>query len=377
MQLVAVGYGQVNAIQSVLVADQFDGKTQAREMALCFSWYYLWWNVGNLGGEICGPLLREYVSVTVCVIVIGATCAAGSATFAAGVRIVVSKPVDKHAATVTLQQIKQDLAALRPIIKVRSERDGAPTAEWPWAPPLTQPWCRRAAQIFGPLILFWAAFFQQNSTWIHQGNQMDRRLGTIRVPPDLMPSVNDLMLIAFIPLMDYIVYPRLGRLLGFRIRALHKMAMGLACAGISFLLAGGVQLLINRSDQESVSITLQLPQYVMISFSEVFIIVSGLEFAYSQTVPELRNMVTSLWYVSQALGQSVQVAVAQVPSRHHNMEVFFAYGAALCLQCGLFWCLNRRFRYLEDAVSVVREDDADDCLADDRATLLPDGDRRR
>jgi len=37
--------------------------------------------------------------------------------------------------------------------------------------------------VFLPLIIFWAIFFQQNSTWIQQGLDMDCYLGQLHVPP--------------------------------------------------------------------------------------------------------------------------------------------------------------------------------------------------
>ena len=37
--------------------------------------------------------------------------------------------------------------------------------------------------VFAPLVVFWAIFYQQNSTWILQGAQMNCHLGKIQVPP--------------------------------------------------------------------------------------------------------------------------------------------------------------------------------------------------
>lgn len=37
--------------------------------------------------------------------------------------------------------------------------------------------------VFGPLVIFWAIFYQQNSTWILQGAQMNCHLGRLQVPP--------------------------------------------------------------------------------------------------------------------------------------------------------------------------------------------------
>ncbi len=37
--------------------------------------------------------------------------------------------------------------------------------------------------VFSPLIIFWAIFYQQNSTWILQGTMMNCQLGVLHVPP--------------------------------------------------------------------------------------------------------------------------------------------------------------------------------------------------
>ena len=37
--------------------------------------------------------------------------------------------------------------------------------------------------VFAPLVVFWAIFYQQNSTWILQGAQMNCHLGKLQVPP--------------------------------------------------------------------------------------------------------------------------------------------------------------------------------------------------
>ena len=68
----------------------------------------------------------------------------------------------------------------------RSEIDPAVVVE---APTLT--WRDRAAQLlpflwlFAPLVVFWAIFYQQSSTWVVQGRQMDCYIGRLHVPPGL------------------------------------------------------------------------------------------------------------------------------------------------------------------------------------------------
>ena len=60
-------------------------------------------------------------------------------------------------------------------------------------------------------------------------------------------------------------------------------------------MAGLLQLYIHQPVEDcrgNVSIAWQLPQLVIISFAEVLISVTGLEFAYSQAPPDFRYMQT-------------------------------------------------------------------------------------
>ena len=52
-------------------------------------------------------------------------------------------------------------------------------------------WRARASQLlpflglFTPLVVFWAIFYQQSSTWVIQGRQMDCYIGKLHVPPGM------------------------------------------------------------------------------------------------------------------------------------------------------------------------------------------------
>ena len=71
------------------------------------------------------------------------------------------------------------------------------------------------------------------------------------------------------------------------------------CTMCSFALAGLLQLYISSADEQrgnddstdchgNVSLAWQVPQYILISFAEVLVAVTGLEFAYSQAPDRLR-----------------------------------------------------------------------------------------
>ena len=99
-------------------------------------------------------------------------------------------------------------------------------------------------------MVFWAIFYQQNSTWVQQGDQMDCYLGSLHVPPgkmhththtnaqylhmspdfplslatDLMPSINDLLVVIIIPFLDYLVCPHIERSMGIQVKPMHKVS---------------------------------------------------------------------------------------------------------------------------------------------------------
>ena len=68
----------------------------------------------------------------------------------------------------------------------------------------------------------------------------------------------------------------------------------MVCVAVSFLFAALLQLYITSdpivSCRGSVSILWQIPQLLLVSFAEVFVAVTGLEFAYSQSPPQSRSV---------------------------------------------------------------------------------------
>ena len=65
----------------------------------------------------------------------------------------------------------------------------------------------------------------------------------------------------------------------------------MVCVALSFLFAALLQLYIAEplvTCRGSMSIMWQVPQLLLVSFAEVLVAVTGLEFAYSQSPRELR-----------------------------------------------------------------------------------------
>lgn len=92
--------------------------------------------------------------------------------------------------------------------------------------------------LYVPIPFYWALNEQTGSRWTLQASRM---IGTVfggyyTIKPDQMQIVMQVLLIAFIPFFETVIYPALARF-GLR-RPLHKIVLAMTLAGTAFLMAG-------------------------------------------------------------------------------------------------------------------------------------------
>lgn len=211
------------------MGDQFQ-EEQSKAKERSFSWYYLCLNVGSFAGEGGMPILRQSVGFVITwLTVLGATVTSTVLYLAGSCLYVKKKPQEKlHCSCKSQGRQKCTESETEPLLKdAKQSHDtaAAPTAGSPVVSLRTR--LKQLVPIvgvFAPLVVFWAIYYQQNSTWVTQGAMMDCYLGRLHIPPDLMPSIEDLMVVSIIPLLDYAVYPHLERVLGRRVLPLHKVS---------------------------------------------------------------------------------------------------------------------------------------------------------
>ncbi|XP_069761243.1 solute carrier family 15 member 1-like isoform X2 [Narcine bancroftii] len=97
-----------------------------------------------------------------------------------------------------------------------------------------------------PLLpMYWALYEQQGSRWTLQAQEMDRNVGSIKVKPDQLQSLNVFFVLFLLPLFDGVIYPLFEKI-NVLIQPVTKMSIGLVAAGFAFFIAGMVQLQIQR-----------------------------------------------------------------------------------------------------------------------------------
>ncbi len=154
----------------------------------------------------------------------------------------------------------------------------------------------RVLIVFALVTPFWSLFDQKASTWVLQGAAMSK---PDWFQPAQMQALNPMLVMLLIPFNNLVLYPLL-RKLGFEPTALRRMGFGIAFSGLAWVAAGAIQLWIDGGDP--VSITWQILPYALLTFGEVLVSATGLEFAYSQAPPSMKGTIMSFWLLSVTFG---------------------------------------------------------------------------
>jgi POT family proton-dependent oligopeptide transporter len=150
--------------------------------------------------------------------------------------------------------------------------------------------------IFALVTPFWSLFDQKASTWVLQANDMVRPEW---FHPAQMQALNPALVMLLIPFNNLVLYPALRRF-GYEPSSLRRMGYGIAFSGLAWIAAGAIQLAIDGGDP--VAITWQVLPYILLTFGEVLVSATGLEFAYSQAPISMKGVIMAFWYLSVTVG---------------------------------------------------------------------------
>jgi proton-dependent oligopeptide transporter, POT family len=164
--------------------------------------------------------------------------------------------------------------------------------------------------IFALVSPFWSLFDQKASTWVFQAGAMHKPSW---FEPAMMQALNPALVILLVPLTNGVIFPALRRV-GIEVPLLRRMALGIAVAGVSWVIAGAMQVVMDRGTE--LSIVWQILPYVFLTTGEVLVSATGLEFAYSQAPTSMKGVVMSFWYLAVTIGNLWVLLVDEVFKRH-------------------------------------------------------------
>lgn len=100
--------------------------------------------------------------------------------------------------------------------------------------------------LYIPLPMFWTLFDQKGSRWTLQATAMDGDFGLLVIQPDQMQTVNPILILTLVPVMDSVIYPLIKKC-GLNFTPLKRMTVGMMMAAIAFVCAALVQLQIDQT----------------------------------------------------------------------------------------------------------------------------------
>jgi len=158
------------------------------------------------------------------------------------------------------------------------------------------------------IAIFWSLFDQTGSSWVLQAEDMNLNFLGVEWLPSQIQALNPILILTFIPLFSYIVYPAVDRF--FPLTPLRKIAIGLFIMVISFVLVAIAQMKIDAG--ETPSISWQLVGYVALTAAEVMVAIVSLEFSYTQAPKSMKSVIMSLWLAAVFVGNQLTAQINRV-----------------------------------------------------------------
>lgn len=275
--LIALGSGGIKPCVSANVGDQF-GDSNKHLLSKVFGWFYFSINAGSFLSTIFCPLLLNNPNW-------GPRWAFGLP----GIAMVI--------ATIFFWAGRKKFVHIPPaglgFLKEMVSKEGLLVMF-------------RLAIIYVFVAIFWSLWDQSSGgSWTLQARHMDLNFFGMQVLPEQVQTANPIMILLFIPLVTYVIYPAINRF--FTLTPLRKIGIGLFLTTGSFLVIAHVQSLIDAGGKPT--IWWQFLAYVILTMGEAMVSITGLEFSYTQAPNKMKSAVMALWLFAVASGNKVTASV--------------------------------------------------------------------
>ena len=311
LALIAVGAGGIKPCVTSHVGDQF-GTGNSHLLSKVFSWFYFSINLGAFTSTILTPFIfdktHEAYGGAIAFGIPGVLMGIATFMFWVGRKHFVHIP-PKGKAFWTETFNKAGLKALGNLLPV-----------------------------FLLISIFWSCFDQTASRWVAQSKQMDQVFLGFEILPSQMQAVNPILVLLFIPLFTYVLYPAMERL--FRLTPLRKMCIGFFLTGVAFIASAYIEHTLTI--QQDTHILWQIVPYIFLTAAEIMISITALEFAYSQAPKSAKALVMALNLGAVSLGNAVTLVVnKQIMSSDGTSSLsganYYLFFAALVTVAGILF----------------------------------------
>jgi POT family proton-dependent oligopeptide transporter len=278
LTLIAIGAGGIKPCVSAHVGDQF-GTANDHLLPRVFGWFYFAINLGAFASSLLTPWLLERYGSQAAFGVPGVFMALATVVFWLGRHTFVHVP-------------PVGVAALRQAFDAEGRSA-----------------IGRLAIVYLFIAVFWALFDQTGSSWVLQAERLDRTFLGHEWLPSQVQAINPLLVLAFIPLFSYGVWPLVERFVPTP--PLARIAAGLFLAVASFAIVAWTEHLIATAGAAgpAPSIGWQIAAYAVITAAEIMVSITCLEFSYTQAPLPLKSLVMGLYLLSISAGNLLAAGV--------------------------------------------------------------------
>ncbi|MBS0208259.1 MAG: POT family MFS transporter [Planctomycetes bacterium] len=301
--LIAIGAGGIKPCVSAHVGDQF-GDTNKHLLERVFGWFYFSINLGAAASQLLIPWLRTNVNVHVAFGIPGVLMLLATIFFWLGRHRFVHIPANA-------KQWKREVRSKEGIVAIA-----------------------KLSIIFLFVAVFWSLFDQTHSSWVQQAEQMNREILGVTLDPDQLQAVNPLLIMIYIPLFTYLIYPALEKLPGLNpLTPLKRIAIGFFVMVPAFGLVAVVQQWIDQGTTPHIG--WQVLAYMVLTASEVMVSITVLEFSYTQAPLKIKSLVMALNMGAVSLGNQMTARVNHLMEREdiraalHGAKYFWFFTAAM------------------------------------------------
>lgn len=241
-------------------------------------------------------------------------------------------------------------------------------------------------------IIYSVVFTQMASLFVEQGAVMKTTISSFRIPPASMSSFDILSVAAFIFIYRRVLDPIVSRMKKKDSRGLtelQRMGIGLIIAVMAMVSAGIVECYrlkyapkdcprCKATGPSSLSIFWQIPQYVLIGASEVFMYVGQLEFFNAQAPDGLKSFGSALCMTSISLGNYVSSLLVSIVmkistedhmpgwipgnlNKGHLDRFFFLLAALTTIDFVIYIGCAKWYKSIKREGQFNEDDDKDEC----------------
>jgi len=250
--VVAMGTGGIKPCVSALGGDQFkDTAAGRKQLSGFFSLFYASINAGSLLSTFVSPILRETQCLGRSDCYAVAFMVPACLMFVAIIAFVLGKRwyiVKKSDGNVFTEFCGATWTGLRGKCKSKEKKEhflDYAKGKYPNNRIRDFKYIYPLMVMYLPLPFFWSLFSMQGSRWTLTATQTNGWCGSVKIRPDQMQIMNPIMILAFLPLFQYGVYPLIEKC-GIRMTSLRRMSAGQVTTALAFVVSGFIQLTIDK-----------------------------------------------------------------------------------------------------------------------------------